>query len=134
MAERGGVGGMGGEADPELKRGHGLAGNPACGPSRLKVIASGDPVDIESFPGKVEVRDEAALHGFCIYLVQGNASAGDKLLFVHAFAADRELGRGEDLNQTVGGLAAEFGPAILRSDAGEESELRPKTAGQRGPF
>ena len=52
-----------------LGSGHGLAGDPARGPSRLKIIASRKAIDIEGFPREVEIRHKAALHGLGVDFV-----------------------------------------------------------------
>ena len=45
-----------------------FSGNKPGGPGRLKIVTSGNGVDIEHFSGKVEVGDLLALHGSNIHV------------------------------------------------------------------
>ena len=102
LAGAGRVGGVGRSFSEGLGSGHGLASDPPRGPSGLKIIASRKAIDIECLAGKVEIRHNTTLHRFRIDFIQWNASAGDELLFIHAFPRDVELGGGQDLNEAVG--------------------------------
>ena len=69
LAGAGRVGEVGRSFSEGLGSGHGLAGDPARGPSGLKIIASRKAIDIEGFPREVEIRHKAALHGLGVDFV-----------------------------------------------------------------
>jgi hypothetical protein len=82
-----------------------MACDPSGGPSRLKVKAAGEAIDIEGFPCEIKARNKSAFHCFEINFVEGDSSASNELLLIHAFPGDEELGAGEDLRDLKGGFA-----------------------------
>ncbi len=82
-----------------------MACDPSGCPSGLKVKATSEAIDVEGFPREIKARNKAAFHCFEINFVEGDSSAGNELLFVHAFPGDEELGTGEDLRDLKGGFA-----------------------------
>ena len=71
----------------------------------MEIKATGEAIDIEGFPCEIKPRNKATFHCFEINFVEGDSSAGDELLFIHAFPGDEELGAGEDLRDLKGGFA-----------------------------
>ncbi len=71
---------------------HCPTGQPARGPSRLKIKTASDTVDIQQLAGKIESGTNSAFHGFKINIHQTHPAAGDKLIAVQGFSAERSPG------------------------------------------
>ncbi len=82
-----------------------MACDPSSCPSGLKVKATREAIDIKGFPCKIKARNKATFHCFEINFVEGDSSAGNELLLIHAFPSDEELGASEDLRDLKGGFA-----------------------------
>lgn len=91
-----------------------LPGGPGC----LEIEASSNAVDIEDFPCKMEVWDDAAFHGLEIDFVRCDSTTGHKFVFVHAFSFHSKTTLGK-----VGGKGGRLGlgeprPGVRGLDAG----------------
>ncbi len=82
-----------------------MACDPSGCPSGLKVKATGEAIDIKSFPCEIKARNKATFHCFEINFVEGDSSAGNELLLIHAFTGYDKLGMGDDLRDLKGGFA-----------------------------
>ena len=65
---------------------HSRASDSACRPSRLKVKAPCDAIEVNTFTRKKEIGDTFTLHRFKINVLPSYPSAGDKLIFVSGFS------------------------------------------------
>ena len=67
---------------------HGQSRQSSACPGGLEIESAGDAVDIEALAGEVEPRDDSALHGLEIDLLEINAAAGDEFIRVCGFPED----------------------------------------------
>lgn len=101
----------------------------AGGPGGLEVETAGDAVDVENFAGEVESGDCFALHRFELDVVEGNATAGDKFVFVEALAIDLIGGVYEFIDQRRVLISGDGGPGGVVRDLRGLAHPLPETFG-----
>ena len=105
--------------------GHGVSGDPAGCPSRLKVEATGNTVNVEQFACEIEMRSDSAFHGLEIDLAKIDSATSNKLILIERFAIHFKLTVPKQPAQGVCLFAREVRPSCFRLRSANERNLFP---------
>lgn len=103
----------------------------ACCPCRLKIEATGDPIDVQHLTGKIELRYNGTLHGEGGNLFQRNATGRNKFFLEGGFPTDLVTVVRKQVDHSVLVLLWDLGPNGVRGDSGLVQNKRPESFGQR---
>ena len=92
----------------------------------MEVESSGDPIDIEDFSCKKEVRDKFALKRFKIDLFEVDSPASDKLRFIGRLPIDSKRASGQLLCKSIELLVGNVPKRCLRHDVGKSEQPLPQ--------